>query len=367
MKIAVVGTRGFPDVQGGVEMHCENLYPRLAKIGCDVTVFTRKPYVDTNIKNYDDVKLVSIDCPKIKSLEAIAHTFKGIRSAKALLPDVLHVHAVGPSLLIPFARMQGMKVVMTNHGPDYKRKKWGFIARAALRLGEAFGSIFANEIICISQNIADDIAKKYHRKPHVIPNGVKIPEVIGSDEALKKYGLYSGKYILAVGRFVPEKGFGDLIDAFKAASLDGWKLVIAGAADHATKYSREFEDKAKNSKDVILTGFLSGKPLQELYSNSGFFVLPSYYEGLPIVLLEAMSYGLMCVASDIPANRAVSLPSGNYFPSGDITKLSEKLRQFSSKAFSRDEADAQVERLRKQYDWGDIAVHTLEVYKKVLA
>jgi len=366
MKIAVLGTRGFPGVQGGVEAHCEKLYPRLAKLGCEITVFTRKPYINPQIKRYKDVGLVSLNCPKSKSLEAIAHTLKGAFVAKKITPDILHIHAIGPSLFIPLARILGMRVVMTNHGPDYKRKKWGLFAKLVLKLGERLGSCFANEIICISEVIADEIKRKYNRGAHIIPNGVEIPKILESEEMLGKYSLKKGKYILTVGRFVPEKGFVDLIDAFENARLGDWKLVIVGSADHESEYSRTLKEKAGKNQNVVLTGFLSGTPLQELYSHAGLFVIPSYYEGLPIVLLEAMSYGLLCLASDIPANHCLALPDENYFAAGDIKQLSEKLRDFAKKSLSPEQKSNHVEMVRQMYDWDRIAKETLKVYNKVI-
>lgn len=366
MKIAVLGLRGFPGVQGGVEAHCEKLYPQLAKRGCEIKVFTRKPYVDLKIKKYKDVDLIPINCPRRKSFEAIVHSFVCMLAAKKVIPDVLHIHAIGPSLIIPLARALGIKVVMTNHGPDYKRKKWGLIGKLALRLGESWGSRCANEIICISKVIADDIKSKYDRNSHIIPNGVEIPEALESDEIIRKFSLTKGKYMLTVGRFVPEKGFCDLMHAFNIAKLKDWKLVIVGRADHESEYSWDLKNKAKENRNIVLTGFLSGKSLEELYGHAGLFVLPSYYEGLPIVLLEAMSYGLLCLASDIPANRCVDLPDENYFPAGDVKQLSKKLRIFIKKPFSEAQRSLQIDTLRQKYCWDDIAEKTMEVYKSVV-
>lgn len=366
MKIAVLGIRGIPGVQGGVEAHCEKLYPRLEKFGCEIMVFTRKPYVDPKIKVFKDIDLISINCPKRKSFEAIIHSFIGVLIAIKINPDILHVHAIGPSLIIPLARALGMKVVMTNHGPDYKRKKWGLIGKLALRLGESWGSKCANKIICISKVIADDIKSKYNRNSHLIPNGVEIPEALKSEETLRKFSLIKGKYILTVGRFVPEKGFCDLIRAFNNTELRDWKLVIVGRADHDNKYSRDLKKIAKENQNIILTGFLSKKPLQEIYRHAGLFVLPSYYEGLPIVLLEAMSYGLLCLASDIPANQCVSLPDENYFKAGDIKQMSEKFQEFVKKPLSAEQKSCQTEMLRRKYNWDEIAERTIAVYKEVV-
>ena len=366
MKIAVLGTRGFPGVQGGVEKHCENLYIRLAEYGCDITVFTRRPYVNPDLHTFKDLTLVSIDCPKSKFFEAIIHTFKGVLKAKQIKPDILHLHAIGPSLFAPLAKLLGMKVVVTNHGPDYERKKWSFFAKKFLILCEWTGIVFADEIIAISNNIADDINRRFNREATVIPNGVEVPVLIDTQETLKKYDLLKKRYILAVGRFVQEKGFDYLINAFNPGEFEGWKLVIVGSADHEDKYSLELKSKASENTSVILTGFLTGKPLQELYTHAGLFVLPSYYEGLPIVLLEAMSYGLSCIVSDIPSNRNVEMNLNRFFKPGDITSLKVKIKEFINKPWTEEDRRNQIKMIMEKYSWSKIANETREIYKRVL-
>ena len=363
MKIAVTGTRGFPGVQGGIESHCEHLYPHLVKLGCDITVFARKSYVTSGITEYKGVHLIALDCPKNKFLEAIVHTFKSILKARKLHPDILHIHAVGPSLFAPFARVLGMKVVVTSHGPDYVRKKWPLPAKMFLKFCERMGMAFANEVITIAENIADDIKRKYGRDSIIIPNGVNIPHPAETDEYIKKYGLHKQRYILAVGRFVPEKGFDDLIDAFNQGNFEQWKLVIAGDADHEDRYSRNLKVKAGQNSNIVLTGFLKGQPLHELYSHAGLFVLPSYYEGLPIVLLEAMSYGLSCIASDIPANRNVELDSERFYRAGDVKLLAVKMKEFIYKPWKEKERNNQLQLISETYNWERIAEKTLNVYR----
>lgn len=381
LKIAVLGLRGFPHVQGGVETHCENLCPKLVEKGCEVIVFTRKPYVDLNITEYKGVTLIPLPSLRNKFLEAFLHTFTGIFAAKKFSPDILHIHAIGPSLFIPLARLLGLKVVMTNHGPDYQRKKWNKLAKSILKLGERSGSNCANQRICISGTIADHIKKKYNKDATVIPNGVIIPQIRQSDTILRKYDLTKGKYILSVGRFVPEKGFHDLIDAFNYLQLEtrnakpetqnaqllieSWKLVIVGRADHEDKYSVDLKEKANQNSNIVLTGFLTGEPLQEIYSHAGLFVLPSYYEGLPIVLLEALSYGLSCIVSDIPANREVELSNDRFFKAGHIELLAAKMREFVNKPLSNKEKTRQINMIKERYDWEKIAVKTVAVYKKI--
>ena len=390
LKVCVLGTRGFPNVQGGVENHCEHLYAELVKMGCNVTVFTRKPYASTlDPITYCGLALVPLTCPKSKHFEAIIHTLKGVFAAKKLKPDILHVHAIGPALLTPLARLLGMRVVITHHGPDYKRSKWGLLAKLILKIGEWAGMTFANEVITISDTIAEDLRNRFRSKHiTVIPNGVSIPELTTSSDYLNYLSLEKKKYILAVGRFVPEKGFHDLIDAFgrlqhQGSRLKGegfpsptpytlhptpWdlKLVIVGDADHEDSYSQKLKESARKNNNIILTGFLTGEPLQELYSHAALFVLPSYYEGLPIALLEAMSYGLSCIASDIPGNRNVGLADDRYFKAGDSETLCANLRKFTIKPFTEEEKRIQIKRIDEKYNWEDIARRTLEIYKNTV-
>ena len=367
LKICVLGTRGFPNVQGGIETHCENLYPRLVNLGCEVTVFTRKGYVDPKISEFQGVRLVGLNCLRDKFLETFLHTLQGVFAARSTGCDVLHLHAVGPGFFAPLARMMGLKVVMTNHGPDYERKKWGWGAKSFLRIGEQVGTLTAHAVIAISQTIADHLRKEYKKNVSVIPNGVHLPAPIDTDDVLRKFNLNKGRYVLTIGRFVPEKGFQDLIDAFHSLEEKGnWKLVIVGDADHQDAYSRQLKDMAKRYPNIVLTGFQKGKDLAELFSHAGLFVLPSYHEGLPIVLLEAMSYGLSCLVSDIPANREVSLSEDRHFRVGDVMDLSKKLKHFMDHgALLADEKEKQLAKIKSRYNWDEIAENTLKVFLSV--
>jgi glycosyltransferase involved in cell wall biosynthesis len=375
MRIILLGTRGFPNIQGGVEKHCEELAVHLAELGCEVIVLTRKPYVEKNLKEYKKVRLIALPALRQKSLEAPLHTFKGVFAAKRHKPDILHIHAIGPALFTPLARLLGMKVVMTSHGANYEHLKWGKFAWLVFRLGERLGVTYANAGITISQALADTIQRKYDRKFSVIPNGVRLPDIAKSENALKRFNLEKGKYLLSVGRFVPEKGFHDLIEGFnifQSTSLDpqakDYKLVIIGEADHPDKYSRSLEEMASTNPNLVMTGFLTGEPLHELYSHAGLFVLASYYEGMSIVLLEALSYGLSCIATDIAGNRSVGvLTEDRFFNAGDTGSLAAKIREFIHNPLREEEKALQLNRISEIYDWKRIAEQTLCVYNSVVS
>jgi glycosyltransferase involved in cell wall biosynthesis len=366
MKVFVTGTRGIPDIPGGVEKHCQELYPRIVNKGHETILATRSCYANKKINDWKGVKLINCFAPRIKSFEALIHTFIALLKARCYCPDIVHIHSIGPSLLTPFARLMGLKVVVTNHGPEYNRQKWGKLAKAVLRLGEKMGGLFANEVIVISSVIEDIIRERCHRESNLIYNGVSIPEYNLKFDFLNKIGARPQKYILAVARIVPEKGLHDLIEAFKKMDLD-YKLVIAGGADYETKYSRNLRCTANEDDRIILTGYITGEPLNQLYTHARLFVLPSYHEGLPFVLLEAMSYGIPLLTSDIPANIEVGLSEERYFKCGDIVDLIKKIKFFLNREMKEKEKKGIRRSIREKYDWDKIADQTINVYTKLLS
>lgn len=375
MKIVVTGTRGIPDILGGVEKHCEELYPRLVHKGHQVVLFRRKNYVPKNqrisrgygpkrsrLKIYRGIVLKDLLTLKVKSAEAFIHTFFAVVYARVLNPDILHIHAIGPGLMVPLARLLGLKVVVTNHGPDYNRQKWGHLAKFILRLGENLGTRFANQVIAISVPIRETLERNYHRNDiHLIFNGVNIPIRSPKAKYLESLGIKPWNYLLAVGRFVEEKGFIDLITAWRQLPNElKPQLVIAGDADHETCYSRGIKKHAEKY-GVILTGFVKGEELNQLYSYAQLFVMPSYHEGLPIALLEAMSYGLDVVVSDIQANLEVGLDRDCYFKTGDKLALSRTIQTRLELNHVPD-----YSYLLKKYNWDTIAQQTEAVYQSCL-
>lgn len=366
MKILVTGTRGIPNIMGGVETHCEELFPRIVRLDGDVTVIRRSNYVNDHLNEWKGVKLVNIESPKKKSLEAIVHTFRAINYAKRNGAEILHVNAIGPALLVPYAKLMGMKVIFTHHGPDYDRDKWGFAAKTILKLGERMGCMFADDVIVISNVIKDLISKKYNRTKnvHLIYNGVPQPDICHNTEYFKELGIDEGKYLLGMCRFVPEKNLDHLVEAYiklksQSNSSDFPKLVLAGDADFDDDYSRSLKKLAKDN-GVVLTGFVKGKKLHSLLTNALCYSLPSSHEGLPIALLEAMSYRLPVVVSDIPANKEIGLSDECYFECGNINQLADRINTIIQTPLHR------IDYNMTKYNWDDIANQTMEVYNSVI-
>jgi glycosyltransferase involved in cell wall biosynthesis len=366
VSIIALGMRGIPNVPGGIEAHASELYPRLQALGAHVTVMGRNPYRPTDSPPvWHGVTIKWILSPKIPGVEALVHTFLGVLYAAIRRPDVLHIHAVGPWLFVPLAKLLGLNVVVTHHGQDYLREKWGTPARAILKLGERVGMSFADECIVISTLILDLAHDKYHCKATLIPNGVSDLQPAVSTCLLEKYGLTRHRYIIQVSRLVPEKRQLDLIKAFTAMRQPGWKLLLVGGAQGSQRYADLVRKHCAGNDSIVSTGFLSPTEVQQLLSHAGIFALPSSHEGLPIALLEAMKLGTPVLASDIPANREMGLDEACYFPVGDTTTLSRRLRELAE---ATPEARALIaQRLRAacvRFNWDIIAESTMQVMRR---
>jgi len=370
MKVDVIGIRGFPNIQGGAEKHCEELYPRLARRGCGVMVFSRSTYLPTSDRpsSWENVKFRYLWAPHRKNIETAFHSFLATIVSIIRRPDIVHYHGMGAALFLPLARISGLKTILTYHCVNYHHSKWSKFARMMLELGETLGIKFSNRTIAISNVTAEYLENKYRpEKLALITNGVSPAELLPPGETIERFNLKAGNYVFTASRFEPVKGLLDLIAAYQELDNPVFKLVLAGAADHDNEYSRALGKVAERDKRIVLTGFMTGRPIKELFSNAGLFVLPSHSEGLPIALLEALSYGLPVLVSDIAPNKEIPLPADRYFPVGNIEILSEQIAILFAKGISEEEKITQKDLLNRDYNWELIAESTYELYKEVVA
>jgi glycosyltransferase involved in cell wall biosynthesis len=357
MNIRVFGTRGFPAIQGGVENHCEHLYRRLA-LQYQITVYRRKPYVCSD-ERFDNIRFVDLPSTQIKGFEPFLSSFLAALHILFSDTDIVHIHNIGPAFFTPLLRLAGKYVVLTYHSPNYEHKKWNAFAKLFLKLSEQIALRYAHAVIFVNKFQMDKfMERKDAAKFCFIPNGIEKSSVSKNNNLLKQWDLTDLNYILAVGRITPEKGFDTLINAFLKIDTD-YKLVIAGNAESETNYLNQLIALA-DSERVIFAGFVNGEPLQQLYSHADLFVLSSINEGFPIVLLEAMSYHLPVIVSDIPATRLIDLPADCYFPPTDEMTLSRLLEKKLSTNCSKISYDL------KKYNWESIAEETNRVYTKLI-
>jgi len=352
----MLGTKGIP-FPAGIENFVEQTGSRLAKRGHEVTVFVR-PYVDVS-ESYRGMRTKRLPSVPTKHLDALTHTFLGTLDVLWRDVDVVHYHALGPSVFSGIPRLRGRATIAHVHGLDWQRAKWSSFAKACLRGGELASVYFPQRTISISRTLKDYLEARYRKPVDYVPTGVRIGESCPPNE-IRRLGLEEGSYILFLSRLVPEKGCHYLIEAYKALA-PGKKLVIAGPSSHSDDYAEPL--KAHASRDIIFTGAVSGALLDELYANAYLYVLPSEIEGLPHALLEGMSFGRCVLASDIEPNLEALGGCGVTFRSQDVSDLTEKLRALlDNPDLVRERASGARERVREHYSWEHVVDRLEQIY-----
>ena len=335
MKVAMIGHKRIPSREGGVEVVVEQLSTMLAQKGHIVDVYNRKgknvqdENVDINyekIKEYKGLNIITIPTINKKGIDALLYSFFATVRAIFGKYDVIHYHAEGPAVMLWLPHILGIKTVVTIHGLDWKSAKWGTFATKYLKLGEKVAAKYADEVIVLSKGIQKYFKEKYNRDTNFIPNGIIKPKVKEVDIINKKWGLEKNNYILFLGRIVPGKGLEYLIEAFKRINTDK-KLVIAGGSSHTNNYLKQIREITKDDNRIIMTGFVQGQELEELYSNCYIYCLPSEAEGMSMSLLEAMSYGCRCLVSNIEENTQVIGIYGKTFESRNVNDLQKKIEE----------------------------------------
>lgn len=371
MRIAMLGHKRMPSREGGVEVVVEELSTRMAAMGNDVTAYSRKghnvagsEYDAETVTDYKGVKVREVATLDIRGLAAATSSYFATKAAVKDRPDVIHFHAEGPCVMIGLAKRAGIKTVATIHGLDWKRSKWGKIGRFYIKLGEKIAAKKADEIIVLSESVADYFKSEYDRDTTFIPNAVSLGCPVPPKQILAKYKLDKDSYVLYLGRIVPEKGIHYLIEAFSKIGTDK-RLVIAGGSSDSASYFEKIKNMAANDERVIFTGFVSGSVLNELYSNASIYVLASDLEGMPMSLLEAMSFGLCCVTSDIPECASVIQEVGFTFLNGDINSLQTVLsRLLESRVLRQSAGNMALNKVETSFDWDTVVDKTLDVYKR---
>ncbi len=353
MRVCVIGTRGFPLIEGGVEKHCEALYTAMAK-DTEVIVFRRRAYVKNDMR-YRGIRFIDLPSTKIRGVETVIHSFLASLYAVMVHPDIVHYHNIGPALFAPLVKLWKIPIILTYHSPNYEHAKWGGFAKRLLRFSEKVALKCADKVLFVNRFQMERYPRAIQDRSVYIPNGICPPDLTEKKDRLAALSIETGKYILSVGRITPEKGFDTLIRGFRAAELKGYKLVIAGGVEFEDGYMQELKSLCGDAP-VVFAGYVYGETLAQLYKNAALYVLASRNEGFPLVLLEAMSYGLDILVSDIPATHLVELDAGDYFPEGDSVALGKMIR-------------AKLDRCKKRtydlsaFDWGQIAGQVETIYR----
>lgn len=375
LHIAMIGHKRIPSREGGIEIVVEELAVRMAAQGHRVDVYNRyghhvsgkkydQEYGWKGRKYYKGVRVYIVPTFHASSLNAIVYSFFATIRALFGRYDVLHYHAEGPCAMLWLPRLFHRKIVVTVHGLDWQRAKWGNFASFVIRFGEKMAAGYADEVIVLSENVRQYFADTYHRQVTYIPNGITRPRLREPELIAEKYGLTKDGYFLFLGRIVPEKGLHYLIEAFAETETDK-KLVIAGGNSQAVEYMERIHYMAKQDRRVVMTDFVQGQLLEELYSNAYAFVLPSDVEGMALSLLEAMSYGNCCLVSDICENTEVVEDKALVFHKSDVADLREKLTyMLEHPEIVHARAAESADFICGKYNWDDVVDETVRLYHR---
>lgn len=359
MRVAMIGQRTNLGSVGGIEGHVGMLAQHLADRGHEVTVFTRRRYGAPAVP-VAGVTLARRPCLHTKHFEAISHSLVTSLECAVRGFDLVHYHGVGPALTIPIGRLsRSARVCVTIHDQDYNKDKWSPAAQRVLRAGEAIACRYADELIVVARYLQRHLAETNGRTAHYVPNGRSPVDVLPPGDHLRRFGLEPSRYLLFLARLVPEKGCHTLIDAVRASSIRH-RLAIVGGSSHSADYAESLRVRAGDDPRIVFLGHQTGDALAEVRSNAACYVMPSFQEGLPLSLLEALYSGLSVIASDIPASHEViterTRERVELFPPRDVGALRRAIERvpYPGPAPSRDAIDWPT--------WADVAAQVEAVY-----
>ncbi len=371
LNIAMLGHKRIPSREGGVEIVVEELCTRMVQLGHKVCCYSRKghhvsgaEFDGTSSGEYKGIAIKEVLTIDKKGLAAVTSSFFACLKAAFGKYDVVHVHAEGPAAFCWLPKLFGKRVVVTVHGLDWQREKWqtGFGSKY-IHLGEKCAVRFADEIIVLSKGVQDYFQETYGRATRFIPNGVNRPEIRKAEQIKERFGLEKDSYILFLGRLVPEKGLRYLIRAFKKLETDK-KLVIAGGSSDTDDFMTEIKELAFGDERIVFTGFIQGQLLEELYSNAYIYTLPSDLEGMPLSLLEAMSYGNCCVVSDIDECASVVENYAVTFFKSNVKDLRAKLQMLcDDENLVHGYKAGAADYICEKYNWDAVVEQTLGLYR----
>lgn len=371
LRVAMIGTRGMPATYGGVERAVEELAARIAASGHEVTVYCRTPYSSSRVREYRGVRLRYLPAVDSKHLEALSHSILATLDAMVRRYDIVHYHALGPGLCAPLARLARMRVVTTVHALDFRRAKWGRVAKLVLRVGAWSAARVPHRTIVVSHGLERYFASSYGRTTTYVPNGVNVARDLAEPPEPAGDRRENGHFLF-LGRLVPEKGVHTLIEAYRGLETDV-PLVIAGPSSHTDAYEEELRRLSREDTRIVFAGPVYDAAKAELVAKTYAFCQPSTLEGLPIVLLEMMGEGICPIVSDIAEHLEVvstnnSDPVALVFRSGDAVSLRDAL----TTALERPELVGERGRKAREvvaarYSWDEAAARVAELYENLVA
>lgn len=353
MHIAMLGLKGIPATYGGVERYTEEVAVRLAERGHEVLVYCRNHYTTRQIaqKDYRGVRLMRMPTLNLRVTDTLSHTFLSTVDVMRRHPDVAIYHSLGNAPLTLPPRISGIPTALVLHGQEWREDKWEGLPRHLFQACERMSFTCASRVCVIARWLQDDLRARYRRETNFVSTGASLPAPRPAQQ-LAAFGLDRHRYLLFVGRLVPEKEVHTLLEAYRGLETD-MPLVIVGDVQRRDPYLDQLHALA--GPNVHFLGFRYGEELTELYSNAYLYILPSTAEGIALTLLEAMALDNCVVVSDIPQNLEAASPLGFPFRTGDATDLRRVLQQLVDQPGLVAERRALARKhISSQYNWDDV-------------
>lgn len=270
--------------------------------------------------------------------------------------------SVIPSLI---CRLFGMKTCAIIHSLPEDSPKHSHLKKKMMVATMKLALALTHNIITVSRTKAQEVYNRYGKKCVILPCGVFMPDNRGlNTNVIENNGIKAGKFFLTIGRVDPIKNLEVLIDAFKQHNHGEYQLVIGG--DIGNAYGQTIVERAGGCKNIIFTGVVYGDAKAALLLNSMAFCLVSSSEGLPIALLEGMSYGNIPIVTRIPSIKEV-LEKYNIGLWSDVKNVEQladnmKILEEEYEKYSVQENKAK-EIVEKNYTWPQICDKYLEIVK----
>jgi glycosyltransferase involved in cell wall biosynthesis len=370
LRVAMIGQRSIPATYGGVERAVEELGANLVNRGHSVTAFAwSKDQVPSTHRGIVNRPVFALDG---KHARATTQSLCATLLALFGKYDIVHYHAMGPALFAPILRLRrSVAIVATVQGRDDQRSKWGGFAKRMLRFGALSTARVAHETIVVSEQLRENYEEEFARTTTYIPNGLQPVAISGKTDELAAFGVTPGNYLIYVGRLVPEKGLDMIPKAYRDVLTD-MPLLIVGDSASTDSYVDELKRDSAQDPRIRFTGAQRGETLYQLFRHAKAMVMPSHLEGLPLVLLEAISFETPLICSDIaPLVQVVgrtSRPGVRVFADGDINGFKAAIEDSldDDPAVVRTELSSMRERVSVEFGWDRITDATLDVYERAL-
>jgi glycosyltransferase involved in cell wall biosynthesis len=363
MRIAIIGIRGLPSTYSGYETFADAIGSRLVQRGHEVLVYCRAPLFRQRPATYRGMHLVYVPSLETKSFSTLSHTWLCMADVVRRGTDAILVCNVANGLHLLAPRLFGRKTAINVDGLEWKRPKWNRLGQAYFRFAARAACHLADCIVCDAEAMADVYRREFHAQPVTIAYGADIAVSICPD-VLTQYGLAPGRYLLILGRLIPDNN-ADLSVRAYAAVRTAMPLVIVGDANYKSAFEAEVHRIA--DQRVRFLGHIDNHDhVRELFCNAYAYIHGHEFGGTNPSLLTALASSACILALDTPFNREVLDGVYGELFRKDVQDLSAKMQALVDHPALRDRYAARAaQRIAEGYTWDHITDQYEDLFRQM--